>query len=112
MANKGPGKKGKKKTHKIEQNGGKSSSVVGAKSVKDAKSKRGLFKQKPAYKGKETKAGVTTHDGKFHQVTGPVARRAARKMLTKDKALHKQDSTKHSKRIKRFATAKRIRGDQ
>jgi len=105
MAKNGPVKKGKKKTHVVK--GKKNTTLVTSKSVADAKSKSGVFKSRPAYKGKESKSGVTTHDGTFHKVTGPVSRRAARKVLAKDKALYGASSAAHSARTNRFATAKR-----
>ena len=99
------GKKSSPKTHMVKSPSGKT--PVSSKSVSDARSGKGVFKQRPSYKGKETKGGVTTHDGTFHRVTGPVSRRAARKILAKDKALHGADSRSQSDRINRFATARK-----
>lgn len=107
MAKQGPGKGGKKKelkTHVVKSPSG--NTHVASKTVQKARSGKEIFKQKPAYSGKETKAGVTTNDGTFHRVTGPVSRRAARKLMEKDKAIHKADSLKHSGMVKRFASAK------
>lgn len=98
-------KKSTPKTHMVKSPSG--NTPVTSKSVKDAQAKRGVFKERPAYKGKETAAGVKTHDGTFHRVTGPVSRRAARKILEKDRALHRVDSTSQNKRVNRFATARK-----
>lgn len=103
--------KDKKKTHTMKaKSGGKIE--VSQKTVKDAKAKTGSFKERPAYKGKEHKNkdgkiyGTTSHAGVFKRATSPVARRKAKKALQRDKAIHKQDSTAHSARIKRFQSAK------
>lgn len=98
--------KSKKKTHTIKTKSGSKASVT-SKSVKDAKAKKGAFKERPAYKGKEMKSGTVSHSGKFTRTTNPTSRRAARKVLEKEKRVYQRDSTAHSQTIKRFAKAKR-----
>ena len=104
-------KKKEPKTHTmISKSGGKIE--VTKKTVDDAKSKTGLFKERPAYSGKAHKTkdgtiyGTTSHAGVFTRTTSPVARRKAMKALERDKAIHKQDSTNHSAMIKRFQSSK------
>jgi len=105
-------KKKSPKTHTMKTKSGGKIEVT-KKSVEDAKSKTGAFKERPAYKGKTHKGenggiyGTTSHAGVFTRTTSPVARKKALKALERDKAIHKQDSTKHSATIKRFQGAKR-----
>ena len=105
-------KKKSPKTHTMKAKSGGKIEVT-KKSVEDAKAKTSAFKERPAYKGKAHKNksdkiyGTTSHAGVFTRTTSPVARRKAAKALQRDKAIHKQDSTKHSATIKRFQGAKR-----
>jgi hypothetical protein len=93
------------------KDGGKAS--VTKKSVADAKSNSGAFAERPAYKGKEVTnkdgklAGIKTNAGKYTATPGPVARKAGKKVLERDKAMHKQDSTSHSATIKAFQAGKK-----
>ena len=100
-----PKKKKSPKTHTMTAKSGGKIEVT-KKSVDDAKAKTNAFKERPAYGGKTTKAGTTSHAGVFTRTTGPVSRRKAAKALAYDKKLHKQDSIKHSGMTKSFATAK------
>lgn len=103
----------KKKTHKIQTKSGGTAKVSG-KSVKDAKSRSGAFKEMPSYKGEEVKtkggklAGIKTHSGDYMRATGPVARRKASKALEYDRKKYKTDSTKVSQRNQRFREGKKI----
>lgn len=107
--------KDKKKSPKTHTTTAKSGGEIEVtkKSVEDAKAKTGAFKERPAYKGKEHKNkdgkiyGTTSHAGLFTRTTSPIARRKASKALQRDKAIHKQDSTKHSATIKTFQRAKK-----
>jgi hypothetical protein len=105
--------KNKRKKKEYEVKKGSSKTPVTKKSVKDAKAKKGVFKERSAYKGKVVRdekgnmAGVKTHSGKFIRTKDPVERHKAKQVLKKDRKYHKSDSISHSKRIKRFQSAKK-----
>jgi len=105
------GKDPKKKTYTIKDTKGSKAQVDG-KSVKDAEKNKGVFKERPAYKGKEVKgkdgsvSGVKKHDGSYIRAVGRVARRKAKKALEYDRKVHKADSISHSNTIKAYKQAK------
>lgn len=100
----------KKKIIKTKSGGNAS---VSQKTVDDAKANKGVFKERPKYKGKVIKnkdgsmSGIKKHDGSYTRTTGPVARRKAAKDLEYDRRLHRKDSISHSQTIKTFQNAKK-----
>lgn len=105
-------KKSSKKTHSIKDSKTGGKVYVSKKSVKDAREKKGVFKERAAYKGKVVRDekgkmyGVKTHNGKFHRANDDASRRKAIKKYEYDKRVHRGDSIAHSKTIKAFQKAK------
>ena len=85
---------------------------VTAKSKSDAASGSGAWKGRGSYKGRTSTdkygklSGITTHAGKYMATPGPVARKAAKKIMDRDRKLFVADSTAIAQRNTRVAEAK------